>query len=229
MKILLTNDDGIDAPGLAALRRLASALGQVVTVAPREEQSGCGHRVTTGSPIRVQAVGPDSFVVDGTPADCVRIGLHDLARDADWVLAGINDGGNLGADVYHSVTVAAVREGWLHRRPGIAVSHYHLRGQIIDWDRAVNLLADLIANLLQRPAELRRVWNVNLPHPEAAAAVPQVVFCPLDPEPLPLAFESDGEHWHYRGNYHGRRRQPGSDVDVCFGGGIAVTELVVSI
>src|SRR5262249_41461736 len=111
MKLLLTNDDGIAAPGLDALHSAAAALGERIVLAAAEAHSGCSHRVTTGDAIRVAGARPGWWVVHGTPADCVRLALHGLADDAGWVLAGINHGGNLGADVYHSGTVAAVREG----------------------------------------------------------------------------------------------------------------------
>src|SRR5262249_57858395 len=123
MKLLLTNDDGVFAPGLEALAEAAAELGEVLVVAPASHLSGCGHRVTTHGPIRVEQVAPGRVAVDGTPGDCVRVALHDLMPDADWVLSGINHGGNLGADVHHSGTVAAAREAVLHGRPAIALSH----------------------------------------------------------------------------------------------------------
>jgi hypothetical protein len=114
MKLLLTNDDGIDAPGLAALAAAAEQLGEAVVVAPLEGHSGCGHRVTTDEELTILGRGVSRFAVDGTPADCVRVALHSLAPEASHVLAGINAGGNLGADVWISGTVAAVREAvWL--------------------------------------------------------------------------------------------------------------------
>ena len=161
----------------------------------------------------------------GTPADCVRVGLHTLAPDAGWVLAGINAGGNLGADVYHSGTVAAVREAVLHGWPGIALSQYHKKGWPIDWPRSAVWLSPLLRRLLAQPHTPGVLWNVNLPHLEAETPEPQVIFCPLDPEPLPLSFRREGELLHYDGDYHGRRRKRGADVDVCFGGAIAVTRL----
>src|SRR5262245_38460098 len=110
MKLLLTNDDGIDAPGIQALVQAAQALGEPVVVAPMQAHSGCSHRVTTEEPIRVQQRSPSSYAVEGTPADCVRLALHSIAPETTWVLSGINAGGNLGADVHISGTVAAVRE-----------------------------------------------------------------------------------------------------------------------
>jgi 5'-nucleotidase len=227
MKLLLTNDDGIDAPGLEALRQVAALLGEPIMVAPMEGHSGCSHRVTTGRPIRVSRRNQDRFAVDGTPADCVRLGLHGLAGEAAWVLAGINEGGNLGADVHHSGTVAAVREAVLHGRPGVALSHYHKSGWILDWQRAASWVKALLADLLARPWTPGMFWNINLPHLEPGQADPEVVFCPLDPGPLPLSYRSDGDCWHYDGNYHQRPRKIGSDVDVCFAGKIAVTRMAV--
>src|SRR4051794_39363931 len=107
MRLLLTNDDGIAAPGLLALESAVRHLGaEFVVVAPASVCSGCGHRVTTDGTIRVEERTPGRFAVEGTPADCVRLALHALATGVDWVLSGINAGGNLGADVYHSGTVA---------------------------------------------------------------------------------------------------------------------------
>ncbi len=225
MKILLTNDDGIDAPGLAALAAAAAGLGEVVIIAPAEPLSGCSHRVTTSGPLRVASRGPGRFAVEGTPADCVRVGLHELAPDAAWVLAGINAGGNLGADVYHSGTVAAAREAVLHGRPGLALSQYRRRGLEVDWERAAAWSAPLLRRLMAQPWQPGTLWNVNLPHRRPDDPEPEVVTCPLDPAPLPLSFRREGELYHYDGNYHERRRAAGTDVDVCFAGQVAVTRI----
>jgi hypothetical protein len=144
MKLLLTNDDGIEAPGIQALREATARLGERLVVTPADALSGCSHRVTTSQPIRVAVDRAGAWRVHGTPADCARLALHVLAPDVSWVLAGINEGGNLGADVYHSGTVAAVREAVLHGRPGIAVSHYHKRGRVIDWQRAATWVPRLL-------------------------------------------------------------------------------------
>jgi 5'-nucleotidase len=223
-RFLLTNDDGIDAPGLEALLAAARQLGEAVVVAPTRAHSGCSHRVTTDGPIHVQSRSL-GFAVDGTPADCVRLALHEVAPDAAWVLSGINAGGNLGADVYHSGTVAAAREAVLHGIPAIAVSQYRKRGLPVDWSRAAAWLRPLLRELTQRPWQPGLMWNVNLPHLEPDAPEPDAVLCPLDPAPLPLAYRRDGNSWHYAGEYHNRRRSPGTDVDVCFRGQIAVTRI----
>jgi 5'-nucleotidase len=228
MKFLLTNDDGMEAPGLESLLQAAARIGEPVLVAPAGPLSGCSHQVTTGRPIRVVQLQPNRFVVHGTPADCVRVALHDILPDPDWVLSGINAGGNLGADVHHSGTVAAVREGVLHGRPGIALSHYRKKNLSLDWQRASAWADRLLRELLDRPRTPGTFWNVNLPHLDAASPEPQIVFCPLDLGPLPLSYRRDGEMLHYDGDYHRRQRQPGADVDVCFRGHIAVSALSLS-
>jgi 5'-nucleotidase len=225
MKLLLTNDDGITAPGLRALIAAARPFGEIVVVAPACAHSGCGHRVTTDAPIRVERHGPGAHAVYGTPADCVRVALHRLARDADWVLSGINAGGNLGTDVHHSGTVAAVREGVLHGKPGIALSHYRRRGVPENWESAAVWVESVLRDLLARPPVPGCFWNVNLPHLEPGSTAPEAIFCPLDLQPLPLSFREEGDLFHYDGDYHRRRRDPGSDVEVCFSGKIAISEL----
>jgi 5'-nucleotidase len=225
MKVLLTNDDGIDAPGLQALLTAARPLSEPVVVAPAHAHSGCGHRVTTDAPFRVSACAAGRYAVEGTPADCVRVALHRVATDAAWVLSGINAGGNLGVDVWHSGTVAAAREAVLHGRPGVALSHYRRKDRLFDWERAAAWAARVLRDLLGRPWEEGTFWNVNLPHLPPGVPDPEVVFCRLDPAPLPLSFRTEGELYHYDGDYHSRRRRPGADVDVCFGGRIAVTKI----
>src|SRR5271166_725370 len=127
--LVLTNDDGVDAPGLQALLQAAKGLGRCRVIAPSGPLSGCAHQVTTHRPIRISPRGPDVLEVGGTPVDCVRLALTSLATDLGWVLSGINAGGNLGTDVYISGTVAAARETAIHGLPAIALSHYIARGR----------------------------------------------------------------------------------------------------
>lgn len=117
MTLLLTNDDGIDAPGIRALLQAVSAFeASPMIVAPLEHQSGCEHQVTTTNPIRVQKRSDVEYAIAGTPVDCVRIALSYLCSEVNWVLSGINAGGNSGTDVYISGTVAAVREATISTR-----------------------------------------------------------------------------------------------------------------
>lgn len=225
--IVLTNDDGIDAPGIRALRQAVTPHAPVILVAPRDHQSGCGHQVTTTQGIEVCQRSPGEYAIAGTPVDCVRLALHSLCPDIQLVLSGINAGGNLGADVYISGTVAAVREAALHRIPAIAVSQYKKGKRAIDWDVAATWTANVLTELLSRPLAPGSFWNVNLPHLEPDAPMPEIVFCESCTQPLPAHYRVEGDWYHYAGEYAKRDRDPGSDVEVCFSGRIAVTQIHV--
>jgi 5'-nucleotidase len=225
-RILVTNDDGWDAPGLAALKTLARRLGQVQVVAPREPHSYAGHRVTTDCPLVLAETGPGEFTLTGTPADCVRVALTTLFPETGWVLAGINRGGNLGADLFTSGTVAAVREAALLGRPGIAISQYIRKGVPLDWERSIELALPVIQQLMSEPLPGRSYWNVNLPHLDADQTA-AVIHCDPDNEPLDVRYRQEGDRFHYAGSYPGRRRTAGRDVDHCFGGSITVSRLLL--
>ena len=228
MTFILTNDDGVDAPGLRSLLQAVSHFDDTaVIVAPQVPHSGCGHQVTTTRPIQVQGRSAVEYAVGGTPADCTRIALNHLAIDTRWVLSGINAGGNLGADVYLSGTVAAVREAALYRIPGIALSQYRQGGRAIDWEIATQLATQVLRTLFAKTWEPGTFWNVNLPHLEANAAMPEMVFCSPCTQPLPGNYRIEGDSFQYVGEYAKRRRDAGSDVDVCFSGRIAITQITL--
>ena len=224
---LITNDDGIDADGIVALRALAESLfDEVWTVAPVAQMSQIGHRVTTDEPIRWEQRGERAFAVSGTPADCVRVALaRFLPRAPDWVLSGINHGGNLGRhDFAISGTVAAVREAAFAGLPGIALSHYVRRGHPLDWDLAARRLRPVVEELIGEALSGGRFWSVNLPHPAPGDPEPRPVRCEHERHSLHVRYEDGGPGLlRYAGDYHERPRVEGSDVDVCFGGNIAVT------
>jgi 5'-nucleotidase len=224
MKFLLTNDDGIDAEGLQALADAAGEFGEGVIVAPAGPQSGVSHAVTWHHGVRIDKRGEKRFAIHGTPADCTRLGLLHLVPDAKWILSGINHGSNLGADMHYSGTVAAVREAVLHGWPGIAFSHYHKTRIHFDWPRAARWVGPVLRDLLALPVEPGLFYNVNLPQLEPGSPDPEVVWCELDPNPLPLNYRHEQETGlYFAGDYTLRKRTPGADVDVCFGGRIAVT------
>ncbi|MBY0585923.1 5'/3'-nucleotidase SurE [bacterium] len=225
MRILLSNDDGIDAPGLASLAQAVAGFGELFTYAPADVQSGCSHKLTTDDPFRVHHRDEKHVAVVGTPGDCVRYALHDQTAPFDWILSGINNGGNLGVDVFYSGTVAAVREASFHGLPGIAYSHYIKRDRPIDWDRVAGWAKKVTAILLDQPRASGWFWSVNFPHLLANDPDPEIIFCPLDVNPLPLQFDPHEEGLKYSGVYANRPRTPGHDVDVCFSGKIAVTRL----
>lgn len=229
---ILTNDDGIDAPGLAALR--AAVDGPVLIVAPAAPMSGCSHTVQTERAIRLERRGPDAWAVHSAPADCVRAAvlaiLPELGIPATpervRVLSGINAGGNLGADIYVSGTVAAAREAAFFDLPAVALSNYRIGS--IDWPRATRWARRVLAALAERPHEPGRFWNANFPALAPEAPEPAVVCCPCSTDPLPVKYARTVDGLQYvRGTYHERRRTPGTDVDVCFGGQIALTQMAL--
>lgn len=233
---VISNDDGIDAPGLAALLDVLRELIDTIVVAPEGAQSGVGHTVSDGAPIRVEQRDEQHFAVGGTPADCARLALsstgllpepwHGARKErALWLIAGINHGANLGVDTYISGTVAAAREAAIHGFPALAISQYVGRHRSLDWARCTARARPVIEQLIAHPPAPGSFWNVNLPHPGDDAVRCEIVHCPADPSPHPVRYERARGHFEYTGDYHNRPRRPDHDVDVCFGGRIAVSEL----
>jgi 5'-nucleotidase len=229
VKLILTNDDGIDAPGIDTLEKILQNMGSLTVVAPESPNSGVGHRVTTESPIRIDKLGENRFRIAGTPADCSRIALTQIAPDADWLFAGINRGGNLGADVYMSGTVAAAREAVLLGYPAISVSQYVAKNREVDWNLAANRITPLLRRLMANGLSPGYFWNVNLPHPDGDDLNLPVVFCSPDTEPHGVRYHKDGNQFIYAGDYHSRPRQPGRDVDICFSGKVAVSRIPLEL
>jgi len=225
VSFLVTNDDGVEAPGLRALAQALAELGEPWILAPDSHRSGCSHAATTDRHLELKELAPRRHALDGTPVDCTRVGLLHLAPHCQWVMSGINEGGNLGADVYLSGTVAAVREACLWGVPGIAVSQYRKRGTGQDWERAALWTRGVVEQLLKKPCPPGMFWNVNLPDLPPDSPMPEIVECDLDPHPLPVGFAVEGGRLRYHGDYHGRQRRERHDVDVCFSGQIAVTLL----
>jgi len=163
MRMLLSNDDGIDAPGLAALEEALRALGEVVVVAPATEQSAKSHSLTMHRPLRVSRRGPGRYAVTGTPADAVYLALHHLVPGyVDLVVSGINRGGNLGGDVHYSGTVAAAREACMQGVPAMAVSARSVDG-VVHFDTAAQVAVDAARRLLDHPLPRGVFLNVNVP------------------------------------------------------------------
>jgi 5'-nucleotidase len=158
--LLLTNDDGVHAVGLAALARALDELGDVHVVAPEREQSACGHALTLHRPLRVDRLGERRFAVNGTPSDCVNLGvLGFLPERPALVVAGINHGTNLGDDVTYSGTVSAAMEGTLLGVPSIAVSL--ATGGDVDAAAAIARL--VVTRALVTGLPRKTLLNVNVP------------------------------------------------------------------
>ncbi len=221
-RFLITNDDGIDAPGIEALCR-AVATEDITVVAPKQQMSECGHRFTVKQGIAVERRSPAGFAVAGTPADCTRLGLSQFATEASWVLSGVNAGGNLGVDIYTSGTVAAAREATILGKQAIAFSHFIKRPLEIDWELVTHWTRMLLDELLVRPLPAKHFWNVNFPHLVAGMPQPELIFCEPSTDPMQIHYEVDQDHYHFAGSYHERPRSRGTDVDVCFSGNVAIT------
>ena len=225
-KILVTNDDGWDAPGLVVLKAVAAEIGEVVVVAPRDPHSYAGHRVTTDVPLMLTETGPGEFHLSGTPADCVRVALTALYADVDWVFSGINRGGNLGADIFTSGTIAAAREAALLGKRALAVSQYVRRDRALDWQESGRLARPVIAELMAETSAPKVYWSVNLPHVHQEDPVP-TVRCEPDNQPLDVRFRREGDRFHFSGTYQSRPQTAGFDIEQCFQGAITISRLTL--
>jgi 5'-nucleotidase len=228
LKIVLTNDDGIDAPGIQTLNRCVDDWGHIFIVAPANPQSGIAHRVTTRAPIPVHEIRQDVYRVGGTPADCSRIALKDIVLGADWVISGINPGANLGSDVYNSGTVAAAREAAILGCRAIAISQYIARDQQIKWDETGRHAKAVLNMLLKKDLPPLHFWNVNLPHAPDNDTQLSHQFCHLDTHPHEYDYRKSGDEYIYHGSIHDRPRNSGTDVAVCFDERkIAITRIAI--
>lgn len=191
MQILLTNDDGIYAPGLAALERELRRLGDVCIVAPATEQSGVGHSITFLSPLVVQEVFEgDSlrgFAVEGSPADCVKLGIAEFCpRRPDLVVSGMNGGLNAGINVLYSGTVAAAIEGAFFGITSIAVSLEY--AAIAHFEQAARIAGRVIEQLIERTQGGPQLYNLNIPQ-QAVLSTPQLKVVPMGVARWGEAFE----------------------------------------
>src|SRR6516225_2331189 len=167
--ILLTNDDGVYAPGLRALRTELRKLGQVVVVAPASEQSAVGHSVTIKNPLITQEIldenrEPFGFAVEGRPADCVKLAIRELLPGTpDLVVSGLNAGGNAGINVLYSGTVAAAIEAAFFNRVSVAVSLEYTKPKPLDFPRAADIARRVVEQLVARNPAAGTLFNVNIP------------------------------------------------------------------
>jgi 5'-nucleotidase len=231
-RILLTNDDGIDAPGLAVLEEIAAELAREIwVVAPEHDQSGVSHAVSLHHPLRVVQYGPRRFGINGTPGDCAVMGIcHLMASPPDLVLSGVNRGGNLGMETVFSGTVGGAMTAMLVGVKAIALSQFWTDRSNVRWDTARRLAPGVITQLLALGWSEDACLNVNFPDCPAEAAGPLtlarqgagmlqgiVVETRTDPRGIPY-------HWlNFR---RGPRPQgPDADTEVIAAGRIAVTPI----
>ncbi|MCA9085367.1 MAG: 5'/3'-nucleotidase SurE [Planctomycetaceae bacterium] len=236
---LITNDDGYNGPGLAALYQALKPLGDVRVVAPAVCHSAKGHAVNTHTPIRVRRQVVEPFgeieIVEASPADCVRVGLFGPgAVRPDYVVAGINTGANLGVDLFYSGTAAAAREAAILSVPAIAVSRYMKQEFPVDWDtlsqHVQRVVETLISDEFRLPAG--EFWNVNFPAIENDAHDPEIVFTHQGTLSHDIRFrpltstDEEGNNvtlLEYVGDYSQRGQAGDCDVSSVFGRKVTAT------
>jgi 5'-nucleotidase len=241
LNVLLTNDDGIEAEGLQAMRRALAKLEDVrlAVIAPDGNRSAMARSITTRRPLWVQEVpfadGSSGYATDGTPVDCVRLASLGLIEDfeAQLVVSGINHGANLGDDITYSGTVAAALEGVVLGIPAIAVSQQSGAGNLdytfdggFGFEVAAAFVAGLVARLEEVPIPSRTLLNVNVPAGEPTGVEVAVLGKRIYRDELKL--ESEEEHrrryWIY-GAYPGFHDEPGTDLAAVHQRHIAVTPI----
>jgi 5'-nucleotidase len=227
MNILITNDDGWGFEGIKRLESVAREMGNVWVVAPQKPMSGISHQVTFEVPMSFEEKAPQSYALDGTPADCVRVGMTQLGVKFDWIFSGINKGANLGSDLSVSGTVAAAREASFFKVKAIAISQ-HLKkfDQPFDWSKPERLAKRVLPQIVERSCAPRQWFNINLPDVDEAASLDQleVVDTDQDLEPLPADYKkTEDNKLLYCSVYNDRKRTPSHDVAECFAQKITVT------
>ena len=160
--ILITNDDGIHSPGIEALREAVSALGTGVVIAPDRDNSAVSHALTMNRPLRVIKLAEDTYTVDGTPTDCVAIGLKKiLAGPPDLLVSGINAGANIGDDISYSGTVSAAIEGTMYSIPSMAIS---VTGEPpYDFRSAIKIARCMARKIMRNSLPENTLLNINVP------------------------------------------------------------------
>lgn len=236
-RILLTNDDGINAQGIQVLERIARTLSDDVwVVAPEAEQSAASHSLTIHRPLRLKQVGEKRYTVDGTPTDCVLLAINHVFKDdrkPTLVLSGINQGSNIGEDVTYSGTIAAAMEATLLGVPAIALSAHYVNGAPINWATSERWGAEVIRKAVTVPWPRNVLLNVNFPavDPDRVTGI-QVVRHGKRKigDELMERIDPRGRPYIWIGALRGESDvAPDTDIHVVFDGGISVTPLYLDL
>src|SRR3990167_799976 len=164
MKILISNDDGVQAPGLKILAEVLSEIAEIIIVAPDRNRSGASNSLTLDRPIRAHAIANDVYSVEGTPTDCVHLALTGLLDELpDMVVSGINAGANLGDDIFYSGTVAAAMEGRFLGLPAIAVSLAGNSHKFLHYKTAAIVTVEIVKQLQKDPLPAQTILSINVP------------------------------------------------------------------
>lgn len=235
MRILVTNDDGIHAPGLKVLERVARELSDdVIIVAPETDQSGVSHSLSLNDPLRLREISPKHFAVKGTPTDCVIMGVRHILADnpPDLVLSGVNRGQNVAEDVTYSGTIAAAMEGTILGITSMALSQAYLFGshEGVDWAPAETLGAGTVRKILDVGVPKGILVNINFParKPEEITGISVSVQGQRNQALLKVDPRRDGRGnpYYWIAFARGRETPPeGTDLHALIEGRIAVTPL----
>ena len=233
MRILIANDDGYLAPGLAALVKACEGLGDIDVIAPEQNASGTSNSLTLGRPLAVHTASNGFLYVNGTPSDCVHLALTGvLPNRPDLVVSGINNGANMGDDTLYSGTVAAAMEGFLFGIPAIAFSQVQKGwGEL---DAAARVARSVIERVLaQPPRHSPFLLNVNIPNRADAVTLPRVVTRlgrRHASEPLIRQTSPRGEAMYWIGPAgDAREAGPGTDFHATASGQVSITPLQVDL
>jgi 5'-nucleotidase len=232
LRILISNDDGVAAPGIEVLERIARTLSDDVwVVAPEHEQSAAGHSLTIRRPLRIREIAPQHYAVDGTPTDAVLLGVNHIipGKKPDLVLSGINRGSNLGEDVTYSGTVAAAMEATILGIPAIALSQFVTPPAPVRWDTAEHWSAEVIRRVLAVGWGRNVLMNVNFPD------IPPAEVCGIEVtrqgkrklgDAIIERADPRGDPYVWIGAQRAEERGiPGTDIEAVLRGAVSVTPL----
>ncbi len=235
-RVLLSNDDGIHAPGLKALEdAIRPLVGELWVVAPETEQSATSHSLTLRRPLRIRHISDHRYAVDGTPTDAVLLGVNEVMKDGppDLILSGINRGGNLGEDVTYSGTVAAAMEGALLGIPSIALSQVYEDRHKVKWATAKTWTPKVLKQLLSAGWPKGIFMNVNFPD-RTAAKVTGIEVCRQGRRKiggeLSRGVDPRGDEYFWIGVQRDEQKSlKGSDLAAVNNGAVAVTPLALDL
>ena len=239
MRILLTNDDGIHAEGLAVLERIARQLSDDIwVVAPETDQSGLAHSLTLNEPLRLREIEERRFALKGTPTDCVIMGVRELMPEPpDLILSGVNSGQNVADDVTYSGTVAGAMEGAMLGARSVALSqayNFHDGKRVVYWDTAEKLAPGILRRLLEADFPHKTLVNVNFPNcqPDEVVSVEITGQGAYTPHGLHMEERQDGRGFPYYWLRFGRNipeEREGSDIAAIAENRISVTPLKLDL
>lgn len=235
-RVLISNDDGIHAPGLKVLERVAKKIfAEVWVVAPETEQSAASHSLTLRRPLRIRRLSTRRYAVDGTPTDSVLLGVQQLMKDKrpDLVLSGVNRGGNLGEDITYSGTVAAAMEGTLLGLPSVALSQHYTDRQAVSWRTAEHWTGTVLKQLFKVDWPAGILMNVNFPD-VPAKAVTGIEVVPQGRRKIGGALSKGrdprGDRYYWVGPQRDEEAfRANTDLGVVTNGAIAVTPLTMDL